>query len=198
MVLKLDKNLDIHQHFGVTSSFCFAFELERYLYYSRLYFLYKRIWCMYVPFDEFIGFIYLFTGQEPIIAKYQLSPTCTLFASAREFSGHFLEHQSAILLLFIIATGISAPFTWSPRSLYKEVHCMISNGVLPDFFLISQDTTRFSDKNQQLYRGSLIRACACKLFIFSSKVSWLVTFKIMRHLKGCIGIHRNNQKKTRK
>jgi hypothetical protein len=33
---------------------------------------------MYVPFDEFIGFIYLYTGQGPIIAKYQLSPTCTL------------------------------------------------------------------------------------------------------------------------
>ena len=46
---------------------------------------------MYVPFDEFIGFIYLFTGQEPIIAKYQLSPTCTLLASPSEFSGHFLQ-----------------------------------------------------------------------------------------------------------
>ena len=58
--------------------------------------------------------------------------------------------------------------------------------------------SRFSDKNQQLYKGSLIRACAYKLFIFSSKVSWLVTFKIMRHLKGCIGIHRNNPKKNKK
>ena len=46
--------------------------------------------------------------------------------------------------------------------------------------------SRFSDKNQQLYKGSLIRACAYKLFIFPSKVSRLVTFKIMRHLKGCI------------
>jgi hypothetical protein len=58
--------------------------------------------------------------------------------------------------------------------------------------------SRFSDKNQQLYKGSLIRACAYKLFIFPSKVSRLVTFKIMRHLKGCIGIHRNNQTKPRK
>ena len=42
---------------------------------------------MYVPFDEFIGA----TGQGPIIAKYQLSLTCTLLGSAREFSGHFLQ-----------------------------------------------------------------------------------------------------------
>ena len=44
---------------------------------------------MYVPFDEFIGA----TGQGPIITKYQLSPTCTLLASAREFSGHFCRRQ---------------------------------------------------------------------------------------------------------
>ena len=42
---------------------------------------------MYVPFDECIGA----TGQGPIIAKYQLSPTCTLLASACAFSGHFLQ-----------------------------------------------------------------------------------------------------------
>ena len=42
---------------------------------------------MYVPFCEFIGA----TGQGPIIVRYQLSPTCTLLASAREFSGHFLQ-----------------------------------------------------------------------------------------------------------
>ena len=42
---------------------------------------------MYVPFDEFIGA----TGQGPIIAKYQLSPTCTLLANTPEFSGHFLQ-----------------------------------------------------------------------------------------------------------
>ena len=31
------------------------------------------------------------TGRGPIIAKYQLSPICTLLASAREFSGHCLQ-----------------------------------------------------------------------------------------------------------
>ena len=31
------------------------------------------------------------TGQGPIIAMYQLSLTCTLLASAREFSVHFLQ-----------------------------------------------------------------------------------------------------------
>jgi hypothetical protein len=30
------------------------------------------------------------TGRGPIITKYQLSPTCTLLASAHKFSGHFL------------------------------------------------------------------------------------------------------------
>jgi hypothetical protein len=44
--------------------------------------------------------------------------------------------------------------------------------------------SRFSDKDQQLYKGSLIQACTYKLFIFPSKASRLVTFKIMRHLKG--------------
>ena len=46
--------------------------------------------------------------------------------------------------------------------------------------IIGSLPSRFSDKNQQLYKGSLIRACAYKLFIFPSKVSRLVTFKIMR------------------
>ena len=31
------------------------------------------------------------TGGGPIIAKYQLLPTCMLLASAHEFSGHFLQ-----------------------------------------------------------------------------------------------------------
>ena len=31
------------------------------------------------------------TGRGPIIAKYQLSPNCTLLASTHEFSGHFLQ-----------------------------------------------------------------------------------------------------------
>ena len=43
--------------------------------------------------------------------------------------------------------------------------------------------SRFSEKNQQLYKGSGLRASAYKLFIFPSKVSRLVTFKIMA-LKG--------------
>ena len=46
---------------------------------------------MHVPFDEFIGFIYLFTGQGPIIAKYQLSPTCTLLASTRICGSFFAD-----------------------------------------------------------------------------------------------------------
>jgi hypothetical protein len=37
--------------------------------------------------------------------------------------------------------------------------------------------SRFSDKNQLLYKGSLIRACAYKLFQFPSKVSRLVTYQ---------------------
>jgi Holliday junction resolvase len=37
-----------------------------------------------------------------------------------------------------------------------------------------------------------------KLFIFPSKVSRLVTFKIMRRLKVYIELHRNNLTKTRK
>jgi hypothetical protein len=65
---------------------------------------------MYVPFDEFIGA----TGQGPIITKYQLSPTCTLLASAREFSGHFLQTtiinggklDSKILRCYITCNGI--------------------------------------------------------------------------------------------
>ena len=31
------------------------------------------------------------TGREPIIAKYQLSPTCTLLASARKIYGDFFQ-----------------------------------------------------------------------------------------------------------
>jgi len=55
--------------------------------------------------------------------------------------------------------------------------------------------SRFSDKNQRLYTGSLIRACTVINIIYM--VSRLVTFKIMRRLKGCIGLHKNNLTKTR-
>jgi hypothetical protein len=44
---------------------------------------------------------------------------------------------------------------------------------------------RLTDKNQQLYRGSLICACTGKLKIFPSKVSLRVTLKITGYLKWC-------------
>ena len=44
---------------------------------------------------------------------------------------------------------------------------------------------RVNDKNQQLYKGSLICMCTGKFKIFPSKVSLRVTFKITGYLKGC-------------
>jgi hypothetical protein len=41
------------------------------------------------PVNKYIEI--LGTGWGPIIAKYQLSPTCTLLASAGEFKGHFMQ-----------------------------------------------------------------------------------------------------------
>jgi hypothetical protein len=55
---------------------------------------------------------------------------------------------------------------------------------------------RITDKNQQLYKGSLICACTVKLKIFPSKVSLRVTFKITGYLKGCTEWNRYNLTKT--
>ena len=90
---------------------------------------------------------------------------------------------------FFFGKAISFNFIVDLYLYFPTSNKMVIIGTLP---------FRFSDKNPQLYKGSLIRACAWKLFIFPSKVSSLVIFKIMRCLKGCIGLHRNNLTKTRK
>jgi len=53
-------------------------------------------WPIYSPekIIDFLRCLWLInytTGRGPIIAKYQLSPTCTLLASARKLSDHFLQ-----------------------------------------------------------------------------------------------------------
>ena len=152
------------------------------------------------------------TGGGPIIAKYQLLPTCMLLASAHEFSGHFLQtfingdkSDSKILNWLIQKKSGRTPIGVNICEIL--IHCIgatpsrdasryhqqknIANWcskdrkilVTPSFFvvrpflllhcwciylfphlnkmaIIGTLPSQFSDKNQQLYKGSLIRVCA--------------------------------------
>jgi hypothetical protein len=60
--------------------------------------------------------------------------------------------------------------------------------------IIGTVPSRFSTKNQQLYKGCVFR----KKYIFPSKVSPRVTFKFTGHLKGWIERYTNNPTKTSK
>ena len=55
-----------------------------------------------------------------------------------------------------------------------------------------------TEKNRQLYKGSLLCMCTDKLKLFASKVSLRLTFKITSHLKGYTERYRNNLTKISK